>query len=249
MSAAYPFPRPCLLETNLSETGLCYPYAKSRRWWYPRLPERTRNLPPPDLCHRVGTLLAELHLTARALGYSHESHRSLSWVTATGHSLLPHVAGAEKALLNQELEGLSSFVSANTSLPQAIIHGDLFRDNVLVKDGSITALIDFFSAGMGYLLLDLAIVVNDWCFDQHGNLNINHYKELINAYCAVRKPKTEEVECWGQLLRIAALRFWVSRLNEQLMAGLYIPRGRGKDPSIYHRLVLSHRDSPLQLTY
>ena len=203
----------------------------------------------PDLCHRVGALLAELHLATRALGYGHESHRSLRWVTATGKTLLPHLVEAEQILLNRELKDLSEFVSANNKLPQAIIHGDLFRDNVLIQGGTITAIIDFFSAGTGYLLLDLAIVVNDWCFDQQGTLNINNYNQLIDGYCSVRKPQAEEVEGWGRLLRIAALRFWVSRLNEQLISEPHASRGRGKDPAAYRRLVLLHRTSPLQLTY
>lgn len=199
-----------------------------------------------DLCHRVGTLLAELHLTTHTLGYTHESHRSLAWVATTGQTLLPYLTGADRALLNQELAVLLEFVSANKNLPQAIIHGDLFHDNVLIQHGAITAIIDFFSAGTGYLLLDLAIVVNDWCFAHEGTLNMNNYKALIAGYDSARRPQSAEIKCWDQLLRIAALRFWVSRLSEQLIAGPHTPRGRGKDPAPYHRLLLLHRDSPLQ---
>ena len=203
----------------------------------------------PDLCRQVGALLAELHLATLSLGYSHTSHRSLNWVAVTGKTLLPHLDETQHTLLNQELAYLSEFVSANNELPQAIIHGDLFRDNVLIKDGCVTAIIDFFSAGTGYLLLDLAIAVNDWCFDALGHLNLNNYKGLVSAYCSVRKPKSQEIECWGQLLRIAALRFWVSRLSEQLIPGPHTPPGRGKDPEPYHRLLRLHRNTPLQLSH
>lgn len=199
-----------------------------------------------DLCRQVGAVLAELHVATLASGNEHESHRSLAWVETTGRTLLPHLKGAEQSLLHQELADLSEFVSTNKKLPQAIIHGDLFRDNVLVDNGRIAAVIDFFSAGTGYLLLDLAIVVNDWCFDLQGLLNTNNYNALADGYRGVRTPQKEEIECWSQLLRIAALRFWISRLAEQLIAGPHMPPGRGKNPTPFRELVLLHRDLSLQ---
>jgi homoserine kinase type II len=202
----------------------------------------------PYLCRQVGCTLAKLHLTTLDLHYRHESHRSLNWVIATGKTLLPQIAAADRVLLEAELTALSEFVSTS-SLPEAIIHGDLFRDNVLIDDHSIAALIDFFSAGTGYLLLDLAITVNDWCFDSAGKLDLENYSELIAGYCAIRKPETEEIKNWSQLLRIAALRFWVSRLNEQIIASPHAPGGRGKDPAPYRRLIIRHRDKPLSLKY
>lgn len=202
----------------------------------------------PDLCHQLGQTLAKLHLATLALGYRHDSHRSLTWVTATGKTLLEQVSGSDRTLLVSEMENLSEFVSTNTNLPQAVIHGDLFRDNVLVQHGAITGIIDFFSAGTGYLLFDLAVVVNDWCFDSEGELRSDNYKALIGAYCGIRQPDAIESERWGELLRIAALRFWVSRLSERLLAGAYTPRGRGKNPAPYRRLILQHRGSPLRLS-
>lgn len=201
----------------------------------------------PDLCQRMGETLAKLHLATLEMDDQHESHRSLSWVETTGNALLPHLSEREGKLLNTELDQLGEFVSANQNLPQTIIHGDLFRDNVLVEEGRITALIDFFSAGTSYVLLDLAIVVNDWCFDEHGHFNNINYRALVTAYCGIREPHILEIQHWRQLLRIAALRFWVSRLNEQLMAESHAPRGRGKNPDPYRRLLLLHRDQALPL--
>lgn len=201
----------------------------------------------PDLCHRLGGILAKLHLATLEMGDQHESHRSLNWVITTGELLLPHLGKRDAELLNRELIDLKTFVSANTGMPQALIHGDLFRDNVLVEAGRITAVIDFFSAGTGYLLLDLAIAVNDWCFDTRGNLDSNNYRALTAAYSTIRKPTAWEISEWNRLLQIAALRFWVSRMNEQFLAGPHAPSGRGKNPAPYRHLLLRHRQLALPL--
>lgn len=201
----------------------------------------------PELCRQVGEALAQLHITTLEMGDHHESHRSLSWVEATGKSLLPYLGEIEQKLLSAELEVLRDFMNAGSALPQAIIHGDLFRDNVLVEQAQITALIDFFSAGTSFVLLDLAIVVNDWCFDDLGQMDNENYLALTRGYCGIRPPDAVEIQQWNHLLRIAALRFWVSRLNEQLMAGAHAPKGRGKDPLPYQRLILRHRNQPIPL--
>lgn len=213
----------------------------------PKIADTHPLAPTPNLCGQVGSILAKLHSATLTFECYHESPRSLTWVFDTARAVLPLLSKPDQDLLKQELDSATKFASTNKNLPQAIIHGDLFRDNVLVSNGAVTALIDFFSAGAGYLLLDLAIVVNDWCFDEQGSLNRDNYEALVNSYCAFRKPSRAEVDSWGQILRLAALRFWVSRLNEQLLANTFAPAGRGKSPDLYRQHILMHRNTPLKL--
>ena len=56
-------------------------------------------------------------------------------------------------------------------LPTGMIHADLFRDNVLFYKEKISGMIDFYYSCQGFLIYDLAVVVNDWCTKPDGLLN------------------------------------------------------------------------------
>lgn len=193
-------------------------------------------------CKTIGAALARLHRVTLDAGLSHRSHRSLDWVLETGHRLLQLPDLPDAALLSTELIALEKLVSAN-NLIEGVIHGDLFRDNTLFEGDRLTAIIDFFSAGTGPLLMDLAIVANDWCRATNG-LDRMMSDQLLYSYCSVRNPAPGETRLWGDLLRIGALRFWVSRLAERWLPDPHLPASRGKDPDEYRDLLLHHRQHP-----
>lgn len=198
--------------------------------------------PTPAHCAAIGRTLAAMHRVASDCHLRHESHRSLVWVAARGNQLLEHVSRPDRSLLKEELTVLSKFVSTNFQLSSHPIHGDLFRDNVLFSDGEISAVIDFFSAGDGWPLFDLAVVANDWC--RAGEFLPARLRALQAGYEASRPLSPLEKSLWGSMLRIAALRFWVSRLSEALLGDAVRPRGSGKLPDEYRDLLVLHRDTP-----
>ena len=85
----------------------------------------------------------------------------------------------QQVALRLELESLG--------LPRAVIHADLFRDNVLFHDGEIAAVIDFFDAGTDCLILDIAVVINDWCLDDKGLVDNEKRETFLKAYEHERK--------------------------------------------------------------
>jgi homoserine kinase type II len=192
-------------------------------------------------CAAVGAALGTLHRTTLASPLHHTSHRDLNWMATTAQQLLPHLPSDDATLLRGELARLQR-LQATPDLPRAVIHGDLFRDNTLFQGDRLTAIIDFFMAGDGYLLLDLAIAVNDWCSLPGGALDLNRTGPLLTGYEGVRPFTASEQRCWPDFLCLAATRFWVSRLQEQLFPG---GRAAGaivtaKDPEPC-RLMLLHR--------
>jgi len=54
--------------------------------------------------------------------------------------------------------------------------------------------------------------VNDWCVQPDGALDYARASGLCHAYQSVRTLTTAELDAWPMLLRLAALRFWLSRL-------------------------------------
>jgi homoserine kinase type II len=119
---------------------------------------------------------------------------------------------------------LSTCLTArDTSLAYGLIHGDLFRDNVLwAPDGELSALLDFESASVGPFAYDLMVTVLSWCFDD--DLNAGLARAVVDGYREVRE--IDEIERNGLLAegRIAALRFAITRITDYAMRASLGPR-------------------------
>ncbi len=175
--------------------------------------------PEPRHCAEVGTVLAKMHLAGQSfvenvIDQPHRNPRDIDWRIRTAEQVMPHLALADQALLKDTLAFQATLdVSA---LPKGIIHADLFRDNVLFDGDKVGGLIDFYYACNDVLAYDLAITVNDWCVQADGTLDDARLHAMLEAYQAVRPLTEAEYSAWNSMLRIAALRFWLSRLYDKI---------------------------------
>ena len=103
-----------------------------------------------------------------------------------------------------------------------MIHGDLFRDNVLWNDaGHLVAILDFEQASGGSLAYDLAVCINDWCWD--GSPRLDLARALIAGYQRERALTEADREALPEEIRRAAARFTITRITDVYLANVPNP--------------------------
>jgi homoserine kinase type II len=98
------------------------------------------------------------------------------------------------------------------SLPFGVVHGDLFRDNVLWKGGELLALLDFESACWHNFAYDLMVTAFAWCYGAAFDLEL--VRALFEGYRSVRQPTAAEIAALPCEGAIACLRFATTRLTD-----------------------------------
>jgi homoserine kinase type II len=104
-----------------------------------------------------------------------------------------------------------------SSLPTGLIHGDLFRDNVLWRTQAdrseeLVALLDFESASAGVFVYDLMVCVHAWCYGSAFDDRL--VRALIGGYREERELAPEELGALVHQGALAALRFATTRLTD-----------------------------------
>ena len=216
----------------------------------------------PTQCGQVGTVLAQLHHAGQGFTQRMLNPRGPHWWKSYLQLLRSKVAPVELRLIESEIHFQAQH--AHADLPHGVIHGDLFRDNVLFervdntggvhdlpgnissKHGRIGGVIDFYFAGDDALLLDVAVTANDWCLRPDATLDIEQLAALLRGYRPDNKYSDAEKTAWPILLRAAALRTWLGRLGYN-----YFPlQGEmtfTKDAGLYQRLLQQHIDAPIHI--
>ncbi|MCQ4319015.1 homoserine kinase [Stutzerimonas stutzeri] len=201
----------------------------------PRLAGKHVRAPNPHQCAEVGRLLARLHLATRDHIIERRSDRGLDWMQEEGPSLALALDAAQMPLLRDSLAEIAELKPKLLALPRANLHADLFRDNLLFEGSHLTGVIDFYNACSGPMLYDIAIALNDWCSHPNGEIDETRSQALLAAYSSLRRFTPAEAELWQPMLRVACVRFWLSRLiAAQTFAGQPVLI---KDPDEFRRML------------
>ncbi|MCF7200831.1 homoserine kinase [Pseudomonas oligotrophica] len=206
----------------------------------PRLPGRHVTLPNAHHCAEAGRFLARLHLSTAERVLERPSDRGLDWMQEQGPMLALGLPDEQLELLREALAEIAERRPKLLALPRANLHADLFRDNVLFEGNHLSGVIDFYNACSGPMLYDLAICVNDWCSHPNGEIDNERSEPLLAAYSALRRFTPAEAELWQPMLRVACVRFWLSRL-------IAAQRHDGKlevqvkDPGEFYRLLAARQ--------
>lgn len=202
-----------------------------------RLSGKSVTQPSVANCAAVGAMLGQMHNASLSFGSTMENARGATWRASTAQQVKRFLSAEDAALLESEVDLHANFPSDN--LPRGIIHGDLFRDNVLMDGERVGGLIDFYFACNDAFVYDLAITLNDWCMGTEQKLDTARTQAMLKAYQSVRPLTQAEIDIWPMTLRVAALRFWISRLFD-----LHLPRDgemvTPHDPDHFKRILKNH---------
>lgn len=189
----------------------------------------------------AGQALAGLHVAGADFDKRRSNPTGAGWLSENIDAVMEQTAilyGQDAAdLLCGELEFQAS---CNwDTLPNGVIHGDLFVDNILFEGDQVSGIIDFYYAHDAAWAMDIAISLNAQAvLLSHDDQR--RIRAFLEGYISVRPLTEDEHQALPLLLRLAALRFWVSRLYDAVF-----PREgtmtQTKDPEEYRKKLLLHR--------
>ena len=200
----------------------------------------------PTQCKVIATELAKLHTAP--LSFSTypdkllQNRRGKKWREQIAKNIIHQLPKDDAQLLLSELETYHSFDESD--LPKGIIHADLFKDNALFEDNQLSGIIDFYDACYDNYLYDIAITVNAWCTDEQGKLIEKLVRPFLQGYQSIRQLTSAEISAWPIMLRMAAMRFWLSRLEDSLSPNRVAPQHNmlthSKNPEEYRQILKNH---------
>jgi homoserine kinase type II len=205
----------------------------------PRAPGRHVLHPGAAHCRAIGDFLGRMHLQpAPPAAPGRVNPFGRDWLERAARSLAGRLGAADRALLAAQLEVYRS-LEAVAGLPRGVIHADLFRDNALFEGRRLRAVIDFASACIDWLLLDVAIALHDWAGSADGGFAPDRAGALLAGYVRRRPVTAAERGAWRELLGIAATRFWVSRALARFEPAPEITGREPKDPEEFRTRLLA----------
>ena len=195
-------------------------------------------------CFDIGKTVAQIHLSSRKI----KLYRKNSMGIKSLNPLFNSVKFKSKKFTNIEKFLKNNFEDIKKKwpigLPNGIIHGDLFIDNIFFKSNKLSGIIDFYFAANDYFMYEIAICVNALCFEKKKSkfiINKNKVKNLIRGYESVKKISIKEKNSLNILCRGAAMRYFLTRLydytNTPKTALIKI-----KDPREYYQKIVIHNN-------
>lgn len=218
-----------------------------------------------DNCQEVGKILAKMHLAsieiAKTKHDKEEMHRHNDMGVGSWGATLNKIKNFDSraidssqidlGLLCKELEGVWQ-ESREMNILEAPCHLDLFPDNVFFdENGKISGVIDFYFSANDFLIFDLAIAINAWCFDGT-DFNTEKYSKMIDSYSKIRNITKSEFATLPKMLIAGALRFFLSRLNDKTFASqdlLATNLVKIKDPQEYFEKLMFFRNFNNSIKY
>ena len=193
-------------------------------------------------CFEVGKIIAQMHLVTKNINLSRKNSMGIKNLDPLLKSIKfrsKKFSNLEKFLVNNLKEIKKNWPK---KLPNGIIHGDLFIDNIFFNKNKLSGIIDFYFAANDYFMYEIAICINALCFDNKKSkfkINKQKIKSINKRYESIKKNTIKEKKSLNILCRGAAMRYFLTRLydysNTPKTALIKI-----KDPNEYYQKLITH---------
>lgn len=160
----------------------------------------------------IGVALARLHLAGSDFQKPLLNRFGIDRLKERLSTILRAEVSQELRTTAGDLRGTLDEVEHRRMGDGGLIHGDLFRDNVLWNDRNIGALLDFESASQGDFAFDLAVSLLAWCF--RDNLSLDLAQAMVRGYESVRTLTSADRASLFDATRAAAVRFSITRITD-----------------------------------
>ena len=195
-------------------------------------------------CFEVGKIIAQMHLVTKNINLSRKNSMGIKNLDPLLKSIKfrsNKFSNLEKFLINNLKDIKKNWPK---KLPNGIVHGDLFIDNIFFNKNKLSGIIDFYFAANDYFMYEIAICINALCFDNKKSkfkINKQKIKNLIKGYESIKKISLKEKKSLNILCRGAAMRYLLTRLydysNTSKTALIKI-----KDPNEYYQKLITHNN-------
>ena len=171
----------------------------------------------PEHCYELGLKIAQFTNITKNLNLSRPNSVGYkTWV-----SIYENFKNINNESYQEYFQILSKeliFLKNNwpTNLPTAIIHADLFIDNILFIKNKISGIIDFYFSCNDFIAYELALTINAWCFNKDVTFNYKNYNSLMMGFENTSSLNIQEKASMNVLLRGAAVRILVTRLHDKI---------------------------------
>ena len=171
----------------------------------------------PKNCFEIGKIIARMHLVTKKMKIYRKNSMGIKNLDPLLKSIKfkSNKSNNLKKFLLKNLKNIKK--NWPKKLPNGIIHGDLFIDNIFFKKNKLSGVIDFYFAGNDFFMYEIAICINALCFDKKKSkfkINKQKIKNLIKGYESIKKISLKEKKSLNILCKGAAIRYLLTRLYD-----------------------------------
>jgi homoserine kinase type II len=190
--------------THAGKPFALYPWLEGESLCHERL--------TPAHCRQLGVALAKVHTASPMLGPLPDGRFGAPQLVERLRAIQSRTSTFDADIAHLE-QRLGHYVAARSNeLPMGLVHGDLFRDNVLWQGGQLVALLDFESASRGAFVYDLMVCVLAWCY--RASFDLERVRALVEGYQSVRALTASERAAAVGEGAIACVRFATTRITD-----------------------------------